>query len=422
MNHRTSRISKGETTKYAYGRNGALAYQEKTKDGSVTKRSFTYLNNEIIGFTDSENNEETAYYTVTDIQGSITEVYDGSSNLVWKSGYTAFGELAGEVVDLIDFDGMYTGCDYDAETRLTYHWNRWRSEDGSSFISEDPARDGANWYGYAGQNPMVYVDRIGLAPSNDYLGPSVAGPQPKPQNQENGFVPLVQNPSGMPQNQTPNITGPSNVQTSLPPVPDVKTDGRNLNEKIIETERKSKTVLDWIQTALDVLGVIPVFGEAADGINGLISLGRGDELGAALSFASMIPVVGDAVGKGGKATRFIVKNGDEIAGAVKEVIKSTDNIPSNVTDALSYIKKGDCVPGANGGKTFKNRGGINPKTGNINQELPKVDSSGKAITYAEWDVNAKLPGASRDAERIVTGSDGSIWWTKDHYETFTRLE
>ena len=162
LNHRISRTTDSETTKYAYGRNGALAYQEKTKDGSVTKRSFTYLNNEIVGFTDKTGEEESAYYTVTDIQGSITEVYDGSSNLVWKSGYTAFGQLAGEVVDLIDFDGMYTGCDYDAETGLTYHWNRWRSEDGSCFISEDPARDGANWYGYAGQNPINNIDHNGL--------------------------------------------------------------------------------------------------------------------------------------------------------------------------------------------------------------------------------------------------------------------
>ena len=38
-----------------------------------------YLKNEIIGFTDCENNEETAYYTVTDTQGCITEVYNGSS-------------------------------------------------------------------------------------------------------------------------------------------------------------------------------------------------------------------------------------------------------------------------------------------------------------------------------------------------------
>lgn len=29
------------------------------------------------------------------------------------------------------------------------------------FISEDPARDGYNWYGYAGQNPVKYVDPNG---------------------------------------------------------------------------------------------------------------------------------------------------------------------------------------------------------------------------------------------------------------------
>ena len=174
------------------------------------------LNNEIIGFTNCENNEESVYYTVTDIQGSITEVYDGSSNLVWKSGYTAFGEIAGEVVDLIDFDGMYTGCDYDAETGLTYHWNRWRSEDGSAFISEDPIRDGTNWYGYAGCNPMVYVDKIGLFASNGFWGPYAT--------EQYNTTPEVgpqQNPNATPQNQTPNITGPSNVQTSLPPTADL---------------------------------------------------------------------------------------------------------------------------------------------------------------------------------------------------------
>jgi hypothetical protein len=45
---------------------------------------------------------------------------------------------------------------------LTYHWNRWRSEDGSTFISEDPARDGSNWYGYCGNNPMTFTDPTGL--------------------------------------------------------------------------------------------------------------------------------------------------------------------------------------------------------------------------------------------------------------------
>ncbi len=66
-------------------------------------------------------------------------------------------------------------------------------------------------------------------------------------------------------------------------------------------------VLDGIQGILDVVGFIPGLGEIADGINGVISLARGDYVGAALSFTSMIPIVGDAIGKGGKAARFIAK-------------------------------------------------------------------------------------------------------------------
>ena len=114
-----------------------------------------------MGFTDKEGDKESIYYTITDIQGSVTEVYDSDSKLVWKSGYTAFGIKAGETTSLLDFDGLYTGCDYDSETGLTYHWNRWRSEDGDSWLSEDSARDGVNWYGYAGQNPINFVDTDG---------------------------------------------------------------------------------------------------------------------------------------------------------------------------------------------------------------------------------------------------------------------
>ena len=166
LNHRIQRESKTrstvETTQYAYGRNGAITYQKKKVGDSVTTRSFVYLNNQIVGFTDKEGQIEGKFYTVTDIQGSVTEVYDEDGSLVWKSGYTAFGIKAGETTSLLDFDGLYTGCDYDVETGLTYHWNRWRSEDGDSWLSFDPARDGVNWYGYAGCNPLRYQDHTGL--------------------------------------------------------------------------------------------------------------------------------------------------------------------------------------------------------------------------------------------------------------------
>ncbi|MEV0293380.1 ribonuclease domain-containing protein [Nocardia sp. NPDC050710] len=69
------------------------------------------------------------------------------------------------------------------------------------------------------------------------------------------------------------------------------------------------------------------------------------------------------------------------------------------------------APGTKGGEQWMNRGG----------DLPRTDAAGHAITYREWDVNPKQRNRSRDAERIVTGSDGSAWYTGDHYTTFTRM-
>jgi guanyl-specific ribonuclease Sa len=69
------------------------------------------------------------------------------------------------------------------------------------------------------------------------------------------------------------------------------------------------------------------------------------------------------------------------------------------------------APGTKGGDTWMNRAGA----------LAAKDSAGKPITYQEWDVNPKQRNRSRDAERIVTGSDGSAWYTGDHYGTFTRM-
>ena len=67
-----------------------------------------------------------------------------------------------------------------------------------------------------------------------------------------------------------------------------------------QINEEEKATIDKVQNALDVIGLIPGIGEFADGINGLISIGRGDMTGAALSFVSMVPGIGDVVGKGGK--------------------------------------------------------------------------------------------------------------------------
>ncbi|WP_442941641.1 ribonuclease domain-containing protein [Nocardia sp. NBC_00416] len=98
------------------------------------------------------------------------------------------------------------------------------------------------------------------------------------------------------------------------------------------------------------------------------------------------------------------------------VVSKVSGVPDRAYTTLAEIDAGRWpdsanAPGTKGGITFGNREG----------RLPAADGSGKTIRYQEWDVNPKKQGQSRDAERIVTGSDGSAWYTGDHYDTFTRM-
>jgi len=43
-------------------------------------------------------------------------------------------------------------------------------------------------------------------------------------------------------------------------------------------------------------------------------------------------------------------------------------------------------------------------------------------TYKEWDVNTYRRGVNRGQERLVTGSDGSAYYTDNHYKTFVRVK
>tara|TARA_R110001583_G_scaffold84173_7_gene221663 strand:+ start:35 stop:823 length:789 start_codon:yes stop_codon:yes gene_type:complete len=63
-----------------------------------------------------------------------------------------------------------------------------------------------------------------------------------------------------------------------------------------------------LNIALDVAGLIPGVGEYADVANAILYAREGKWLFAALSLISVIPVVGDAIGKGGKISIWAAKN------------------------------------------------------------------------------------------------------------------
>lgn len=97
-------------------------------------------------------------------------------------------------------------------------------------------------------------------------------------------------------------------------------------------------------------------------------------------------------------------------------------IPKNVRDTLEQIDAGKWpgaanAPGTKGGGKFDN----DPPEPGQPRPLPTTEPSGKPIIYSEWDANPRDPELKRDEERIITGTDGSAWYTTDHYHTFHRI-
>jgi ribonuclease T1 len=86
--------------------------------------------------------------------------------------------------------------------------------------------------------------------------------------------------------------------------------------------------------------------------------------------------------------------------------------PAYVLETLAHIcTHGEAPAGYVGGRTFQNR----------EKRLPLNDEKGHPIRYREWDVHPKEPGKNRGAERLVTGSDQSAWYTRDHYKSFRKI-
>ena len=95
-----------------------------------------------------------------------------------------------------------------------------------------------------------------------------------------------------------------------------------------------------------------------------------------------------------------------------------DSMPKHVQESFSnydsnnWESKSDKTKGTHDNSKFQNRDG----------DLPEEDGDGNKIEYREHDVNNKKDGHGRDAERFVSGSDGSVYYTDDHYESFIQLK
>lgn len=110
-------------------------------------------------------------------------------------------------------------------------------------------------------------------------------------------------------------------------------------------------LLDGVQLALDVVGLIPGVGEIADVANGIISLARGNYADAALLFAACIPFAGAAAtgakfakramkaAKTAKIEKKMVKAADKAKDFARLAKKAIDPLKGKVLTAARTIRK-----------------------------------------------------------------------------------
>ena len=184
-----------ETALNRYDAFGRLVESEVTKDGALTNTTYTYnasgyrtsktvdgvttehlldganvaadvANGQVtqyvrgLGLTALVQSDGTRLQYVTDGHGDVKKLISGSGAVVADYTYDAFGNQTGETEDSNPF--RYAGEYWDSESGLIYLRARYYDSGVGGFVSEDPARDGENWYSYCGGNPILYVDPSGM--------------------------------------------------------------------------------------------------------------------------------------------------------------------------------------------------------------------------------------------------------------------
>ena len=109
-------------------------------------------------------------YYMYDAHGDVITITDGNHNMLNSSEYTAYGENLKNIGTEFGYNGQY----YDEESGLYYLRNRYYNPELGRFMTEDPAKDGLNWYIYCNNDPVNMADQWGLAPFDLFSTPDDA--------------------------------------------------------------------------------------------------------------------------------------------------------------------------------------------------------------------------------------------------------
>ena len=111
----------------------------------------------------SRTQSGTTGYLFHDAHGDIKAAYSSSKTKLADYTYDAWGNQtaannsAWSQANPIRYNGQY----YGAESSMTYLRARYYDSNIQRFTTEDPIKDGLNWYSYANNNPVMFVDPTG---------------------------------------------------------------------------------------------------------------------------------------------------------------------------------------------------------------------------------------------------------------------
>ncbi|MBU5449160.1 RHS repeat-associated core domain-containing protein [Acetivibrio sp. MSJd-27] len=156
---RQSKTTNGVTTSHIYdGQN--IVMDDKAGEKQVFVRGLSPISRTV-------NGGSKEYYTFN-THGDTTALVNASGTILKDYTYDAFGNQKQEQSeDTNPF--RYCGEYFDNETGFIYLRARYYDPSMGRFITEDPAKDGVNWFVYCGNNPVNLWDPTGTIREGQWI-------------------------------------------------------------------------------------------------------------------------------------------------------------------------------------------------------------------------------------------------------------
>ncbi len=109
----------------------------------------------------AQTGSDTVYYFINDHLGTPQKIIDENNEIVWAADYMPFGET-NITINTLDNNFRFPGQYYDEETGLHYNYFRYYDTKTGRYMRTDPHGEGVNFYVYCLNDPVQWIDPLGL--------------------------------------------------------------------------------------------------------------------------------------------------------------------------------------------------------------------------------------------------------------------